>query len=224
MVDGRAPMGVVRRRAGDTQRRREDIGEPPRAEPSCQACRARPGRRTGGIHRLRPPHCSASCGPSRGQPRGRRGRGSSCAPLSPMARERSACHELRPTQAASAPSRDPRGADTSAVPGSGRHWSTARSHQQTAVRPYRRTSCAVWAYATIDCELPQLFVAVAEKVEECLDGFSSQGVANIVWAFAKASQSNKKLFAAVARAAEMRLVDFNAQGHANTAWAFARVG
>jgi hypothetical protein len=62
-------------------------------------------------------------------------------------------------------------------------------------------------FATVDQRAPQLFQAVAEKVEMRSEDVKPQGLANVVWAFAIVDQRAPQLFEAVAEKAEEQSLD-----------------
>ena len=81
-----------------------------------------------------------------------------------------------------------------------------------------------WAFATAGHSDGKLFKALGELVEQRLESFTTQGLANTVWAFAKANFLDARLLRILGSMARQSIDSFNEMDLANTAWAFARLG
>jgi len=94
---------------------------------------------------------------------------------------------------------------------------------QLSARELSNIAHGAAAHRIKDESIDVLFRALARAVQQRVNVFSPQELANTAWAFATVNLVDEKLFRTLAREAERRVSMFNAQELANMAWAFARV-
>ena len=76
----------------------------------------------------------------------------------------------------------------------------------------------MWAFAKVFFSEAPLFVLLARTVNQHVEDFNAQALANMAWAFATARHSDLSLFAALARSSEWCAGAFKPQELANMAW------